>query len=288
MVIQTAPPPPEQQMRQLIFEAAKAYRASAGEATAPCIVTLVHGTFAPKAAWTRDGSPLRAALKEALGNVTFVTHDWSGKNTLEERLSEADKLADELCFQQRIFPEAKRIVVGHSHGGSMAAYALERLQPGCYVSGIICLATPFIYFQLRGNFEDIRRAIIAGCRAIGACTMMLLLLFVSFGWWKNVLAVFLAGAIGELIGHYFVGGSTNFDPLAEQMCREFNHKLDPHAILRIHLYASVEIFVLPPSSFSKASSRSWLFTPGEREHAGNLLQLQTPVGKGSHPSKVLD
>ena len=51
------------------------------------VVTLVHGTWAGRAAWMRDESPLCSAVRDALPNhtVRFVPFHWSGPNSMSAR-----------------------------------------------------------------------------------------------------------------------------------------------------------------------------------------------------------
>ena len=50
-------------------------------------VTLVHGTWAPGAPWTQEGSPLWRELKARFGDSVAVDRfDWSGDNNRIARL----------------------------------------------------------------------------------------------------------------------------------------------------------------------------------------------------------
>ena len=110
-----------------------------------CIITLVHGTFARDAAWTRAGSPLREALSAALGrNVDFHVFAWSGRNSHRMRLKAGLELEADLARMIHDQPDCKHFVVAHSHGGNVTLYALRNPTLQEKVAGIVTLGTPFI------------------------------------------------------------------------------------------------------------------------------------------------
>ena len=128
-----------------------------GEPTTSIKVYLVHGTWAKRARWTREDSPLRKALKKGLkGNVTFMTIPWSGRNSAEQR----DKAVVELPSLLAGSAEDgdARFIIAHSHGGNIA---LDWLRSQNYVetheprqrqrearklrmNGVITMNTPFL------------------------------------------------------------------------------------------------------------------------------------------------
>ena len=57
-------------------------------------VTLIHGTFAQKAAWIRDDSPICMALKKAFSGVQLLPFEWSGRNSAKRRLKGAKTLSE--------------------------------------------------------------------------------------------------------------------------------------------------------------------------------------------------
>jgi hypothetical protein len=108
------------------------------------IVTLVHGTFAPDAAWTRSDSALVQAL-EVLGDGLIVRQfRWTGSNSHEARLAASRRLANHLNSLSLDEPDLLQFVIAHSHGGNVAMYATRELAPTVKLGGIICLGTPFI------------------------------------------------------------------------------------------------------------------------------------------------
>ncbi|HEX2853101.1 MAG TPA: hypothetical protein VHO24_07680 [Opitutaceae bacterium] len=118
----------------------------------PPEITLVHGTFQPKAKWTmQESSELCAYLRGQFGEgVTFHRFEWSGKNSHAERLKAAGELGAILRTRLDQPGAAPQFVIGHSHGGTVLAYAVHRdpdLQKR--LAGIVLLGTPFIHVRRR-------------------------------------------------------------------------------------------------------------------------------------------
>ena len=106
------------------------------------IYILVHGTFQPRASWTRPGSLLRLALSKSQPGAEFVPKPWTGHNLFSARQSAADNLEAAI---RDIDPKRPVFIIGHSHGGS----AVARLLHDCpkildRLCGVAYLATPFI------------------------------------------------------------------------------------------------------------------------------------------------
>ena len=63
----------------------------------PIVVTLVHGTYARGAAWTKEGSALRSQIAEALvghgRDAHFDVFEWSERNTHKARIKAGYELA---------------------------------------------------------------------------------------------------------------------------------------------------------------------------------------------------
>lgn len=116
----------------------------------PCFITLVHGTWATRAAWLKEDSVFCDHIRQTLGsNARFLAFAWSGANTQLARLKAADELSVHLTRMMAEHPDASHFVVGHSHGGSVALYALLRDKLSNRVDGVICLSTPFISVRER-------------------------------------------------------------------------------------------------------------------------------------------
>ncbi|WP_435007751.1 esterase/lipase family protein [Tundrisphaera lichenicola] len=112
------------------------------------VITLVHGTFAPRARWTQDGSLLREVLKERLvaSSTVFETFRWTGGNSHFDRIKAG--LAFRKFFRELSakYPESKHVIVAHSHGGNVVLYGLRRTRSQGHpnLNAIVFLATPFI------------------------------------------------------------------------------------------------------------------------------------------------
>src|ERR1017187_10144702 len=104
------------------------------------ILTLVHGTWGrgffprlkrklPKPElrrWFEDGSPFRKSLEQRLaGGIRYKIESllWSGANSIMERDRASQELSAVLRTQRETCPNARLLVVGHSHGGNVAMKA---------------------------------------------------------------------------------------------------------------------------------------------------------------------
>jgi pimeloyl-ACP methyl ester carboxylesterase len=109
------------------------------------VVTLVHGTFGSHAGWVKEGSVLRTALRDRFGEGLLVSgFSWSGANTHKARAAAGLALREKLLDQQRLYPQAAHYVIGHSHGGNIALYAVGKSEVDDKLQGIVCLNTPFV------------------------------------------------------------------------------------------------------------------------------------------------
>ena len=121
------------------------------------IVHLVHGTwpFGPfgkkspqgKPAWFEQTSAFRKQITKSYGaEIQFRQFRWSGRNSHLERMRAADALVEQLKETIRSSPNARHAIIAHSHGGTVVALALmkvdDRLRPNS-ISSVICMATPF-------------------------------------------------------------------------------------------------------------------------------------------------
>ena len=120
----------------------------------PVLITLVHGTFAPGAAWTRDDSALCKALRERLPGASIGAFTWSGHNSNRARLDAALELA--LWTETRITEYEREhggpvdhYVIAHSHGGNVALYACRSRHFADHLTKLVCLSTPFLSARVR-------------------------------------------------------------------------------------------------------------------------------------------
>jgi hypothetical protein len=114
------------------------------------VVTLVHGTFARNAPWTRPDSPLSVALQGSGCHVTRFA--WSGRNSHRARMHATQDLVEHLQQQLTEHPRARQWVIAHSHGGNVALHATDQLRA---LRGrrarvtTVALATPFLHARPR-------------------------------------------------------------------------------------------------------------------------------------------
>src|SRR5262245_20235181 len=112
----------------------------------PCSIILVHGKWArgffPKRRevslyppnkrwWFEEGSQFRtgldAALKSASLDWTICPFLWSGANSVHARDCAARELSDQLRNHLQDDPDARAVIIAHSHGGNVALRALQHL-----------------------------------------------------------------------------------------------------------------------------------------------------------------
>jgi pimeloyl-ACP methyl ester carboxylesterase len=120
-------------------------------ATPTLVVTLVHGTWAPKAAWLREDSLLCRSVLAAFPDqvLRFVPFRWSGHNSVSARFRGAQALAAKLGDMRQEWPEARHVLIGHSHGGFVALSALRGATQDERIRGAACLSTPFLLARVR-------------------------------------------------------------------------------------------------------------------------------------------
>jgi hypothetical protein len=124
---------------------------AADSPTAPhVVVTLVHGTFARRADWTTESSPLCRTIRETMREpVRFEQFLWSGWNTVTSRRKAVERLISHLARLQTRWPQARHFVVGHSHGGNIAFQAMRDKAVEARIAGVVCLSTPFLWASPR-------------------------------------------------------------------------------------------------------------------------------------------
>ena len=121
-------------------------------------ITFVHGTWARHGFWHRDGSLFHSRLQAAQRDMgatgvqcEFRNFLWSGANGVMDRARASEQFAAEY---RKFLAERTHIkhhfVIAHSHGGSVALAALLKNADLCnQVSGLICMATPFLVASSR-------------------------------------------------------------------------------------------------------------------------------------------
>jgi pimeloyl-ACP methyl ester carboxylesterase len=108
------------------------------------VFVLIHGTFARGAAWTGDDSGLVKALREAYPSCKIFRFTWTGGNSHSDRLSAANELQELLKSCADAYPRGRIHLVGHSHGGNVALYALRDVSVAELVTSLVCISSPFI------------------------------------------------------------------------------------------------------------------------------------------------
>lgn len=125
------------------------------------VLTLVHGTFSPNAAWTQADSIFFQSLKQRLKGETLHRRiTWQGllgscaNNGHDYRIAGAKTLVKALKKSFAEFPDAEHWVIAHSHGGNVALYALRDPEVAQRLDGIVTLAAPFIQCKPRSYSAD--------------------------------------------------------------------------------------------------------------------------------------
>lgn len=149
------------------------------ESPRPVLITLVHGTFAPGAAWTRDDSALCKALRERLPGASIGAFPWSGRNSNRARIDAALELAQ---WTETRITECERehggpidhYVIAHSHGGNVALYACRSRHFADHLTKLVCLSTPFLSARRRYQARLILITLVMGLLIWGAALAVFL------------------------------------------------------------------------------------------------------------------
>jgi len=112
-------------------------------------VVLVHGTFANDATWILSTGKLASAITAEWPTARVVPFRWNGRNSHTERRKAGAALASCIQDLNRNSPDARRIVIAHSHGGNVALLAQSDIEFIRAVDAIVFLGTPFLTVRLR-------------------------------------------------------------------------------------------------------------------------------------------
>jgi Lipase (class 3) len=102
-------------------------------------IRLIHGTwgrafFLKKPRWFEERSLFRTRFEQALSEAgieaDIKVFPWSGAQAVTARLSAAQALAAELRQEQEDYPFVTQIIIGHSHGGTIAMLAAQERAAG--------------------------------------------------------------------------------------------------------------------------------------------------------------
>lgn len=113
------------------------------------VITLVHGNRPKANGRLAAGSFLRRELDGKLADVRFREFAWPGANTHAARIEAGDRLAAFMRDGHEQDPDARHFIVGHSHGGNVALYAMRHPAVREIVSGVVTLGTPFMHTRRR-------------------------------------------------------------------------------------------------------------------------------------------
>lgn len=140
------------------------------------VVYLVHGTFAQGAEWVHPSSALAKSVKAGLGSdVLIAPFKWSGANSHTARRAAGKKLAQTIHKFDHYNPDAPQYIVAHSHGGNVAAYALNESGVRSKITAVACLGTPFI----KAHARDLVGAKRLVQWILTACAITILLIVIS-------------------------------------------------------------------------------------------------------------
>lgn len=140
-------------------------------------ITLIHGTFAPDAAWTRPGSALAQQLLSTFDDAHVSRFRWSGRNSFLARQRAAQRLAARIGELRWKHPKAKQIIVGHSHGGSIALQSANLANwDSAEPDGVACLSTPFIHIS---RHMEVFSIALSWIHSISIMCVILVILFLA-------------------------------------------------------------------------------------------------------------
>jgi pimeloyl-ACP methyl ester carboxylesterase len=105
------------------------------------LFVLVHGTWARHAPWTNQKGQLAQALLQEWPNAGIFAFRWRGFNRLTARLRASEELAAAIGSLRSRYPQCRIIVIAHSHGGNIAAWATTATPD---VDTVVYLNTPFL------------------------------------------------------------------------------------------------------------------------------------------------
>jgi hypothetical protein len=158
------------------------------------VVIVIHGTFADNESdvgeqWWQRGSAFERWLSNALGEA-FATpceieaFHWSGLNTETARRMAAKALSRRLEALEQL--SRPYMIVGHSHGGSVAWRALveaSRYAPGLpSLRRCVTVGTPYFSFQ-----PDWSLALLVAPALLGGLGLSAIVIVLGRRWWANVI-----------------------------------------------------------------------------------------------------
>ena len=113
------------------------------------IFVLIHGTWSSIKIWQRRRCPYRVELLTSFPQSRIFRFPWRSGNQLAARAEAGLRLAKQIRRLASWHPNARFVLIGHSHGGTVAQYALADEFVRDKVDSLICLGTPFLRFRSR-------------------------------------------------------------------------------------------------------------------------------------------
>lgn len=104
------------------------------------LFVLVHGTWARNAPWATAGASLPSKLRDEWPHPGIFAFKWRGLNRLTERLRASEELQEAIRRLKEQFTGRQIIVIGHSHGGNIVAWATTQIE----IDAAVYLNTPFL------------------------------------------------------------------------------------------------------------------------------------------------
>jgi pimeloyl-ACP methyl ester carboxylesterase len=193
------------------------------------VIILVHGTWgrgffcpAGDAPWTVESSTLCHLLRKRLNRrIVFLRFRWSGANTHTARAQAAKDLEIfiKTCLDR--WPHAKHFLIAHSHGGNVALCAADPCI-STQITGIVCLATPFITARERDFGTDISSLLMTSIEVLGLCFVVFG--FISAPYWLKlmfIVAIVLSGKLDIFTGRL----TRSLQSRAQSLCHELSPSL---------------------------------------------------------------
>ena len=106
------------------------------------IFVLVHGTWNIRAKWAKEDSHLFEELSRLWPRSGIYRFIWSAANGIRQRLVAADVLSEILNQIEESHPSSPIVVIAHSHGGNVAAWASTKVKKR--LAAAVYMSTPFI------------------------------------------------------------------------------------------------------------------------------------------------
>lgn len=173
------------------------------------IVIAVHGTWASvaegKAAWAMAGSRMHKAVVEAIGSgaggvrAAWYAFNWTGDNSAAERGAAVQALAALVQHLTTKHPDRFVLLIGHSHGGNIAATVAQRFPKAPRVR-VVTLATPFLTVLDRHGTSNLgEQLLFLPAAAFLLATLLVTRLALQWPWPITALASAGALVFGSLL-----------------------------------------------------------------------------------------